>query len=143
MDELLLHQAQRRAVLAVVRRSPSWTLAQLCSHIDRRGERAAALGSLTIGELRSTVDPPDGEPPIHYKRLALAQRSHGETFDRVVHEVLVEAGKAVAAAYLRARVGGPRWKLQSSLRRLAGAGLVERRGATSDARYLAVAGVAS
>jgi hypothetical protein len=84
-------------------------------------------------------DTPDGEPPIHYERLALAVRCQGECFDKIVYEVLIEAGKAVGAAYLRARVGGPRWKLQSSLRRLAGAGMVERRGATSDARYLAIA----
>lgn len=43
------------------------------------------------------------------------------------------SGSRVGAGYLRARVGGPRWKLQGDLRRLVAAGLT---GATDRATVL-------
>lgn len=74
---------------------------------------------------------------IDQDRLTRASESTGADFDAEVLEVLCEAGHEVAAAYLRERVGGPRWKLQASLGRLVKARLVERRGTTSSTRYRA------
>lgn len=74
---------------------------------------------------------------IDQARLTRASESTGADFDAEVLEVLREAGHEVAAAYLRERVGGPRWKLQASLGRLVKARLVERRGTTSSTRYRA------
>jgi hypothetical protein len=56
-----------------------------------------------------------------------------------VFEVLYEARGDVGAGYLRARVGGPRWKLQDSLGRLIAAGKVIKIGSTSATRYRVVA----
>ena len=63
------------------------------------------------------------------------RRSFGRAFDELVHEVIAEARRPIGAAYLRERVGGPRWKLQHSLRRLSAAGLIRRDGTTSATRY--------
>ncbi|WP_146662087.1 hypothetical protein [Enhygromyxa salina] len=88
------------------------------------------------GESGSVELPADGGPPIQRGRLERASRASGEEFDACVVEVLGEAPRRVGAAYLRARLGGPRWKLLGSLRRLIAAGVVERTGVTSGTRYL-------
>lgn len=140
--EPLLCKAERHAVLTVLRDHPEWTLGHVFSHLEHDGPRAPLLRELTLGELLRDpcLDPleiaNDGGPPIDRKRRAEARRLMGECFDECVRLVLDEAnGTAVAAAYLRARVGGPRWKLQASLRRLVAAGLVQRSGTTSATRY--------
>lgn len=103
---------------------------------------AGLLHQLTLGELlpdaqpASLPPPPGGGPPIDLDRLDGARQATGADFDAHVLAVLVEArGCAVAASYLRARVGGPRWKLQDSCNRLVQAGVVARRGTTSATRY--------
>jgi hypothetical protein len=78
----------------------------------------------------------DGDPPIDRQRLRAAEQLRGEDFDECVRATIDEAGSSrVRAAYLRARVGGPRWKLQASLRRLVDAGVLERSGSTNATRY--------
>jgi hypothetical protein len=80
--------------------------------------------------------PPDGGPPINHRLLEHAKRVSGEEYDALVLDVILGAkGRPVSASYLRARVGGPRWKLQGSLKRLVDAGSVQRKGVTSSTRY--------
>ena len=145
--EPLLREAERRAVVAVLRGHPEWTLGHVFNHLEQNGARAPLLRDLTLGELLE--DPrldqitlaADGGPPVDRRRRAEAKKLTGERFDECVHAVLHEArGTPVGAAYLRARVGGPRWKLQASLRRLVDAGLVERSGSTSATRYRSIRG---
>jgi hypothetical protein len=138
----LLRYVERRAVLAVLRRHPEWTLGQLFEHFERDGDRAAVLRELTLGDLFEHPDLPqlvmatDDGPPIDRQRLRAAENLRGADFDAVVRAVIDEAGRhRISAAYLRARVGGPRWKLQESLRRLVDAGVVRRSGSTNATRY--------
>ena len=112
------------------------------SRLSHSSARSRALPLHRSGEL---LDEPrldqltlaaDGGPPIDRKRRAEAKKLTGEKFDACVLAVLGQAkGTPVGAAYLSARVGGPRWKLQASLRRLVDAKLVERSGTTSATRY--------
>jgi len=140
--EPLLQYAERRAVLAVLHRHPEWTLGQVFRELEQNGARAGLLRDLTLGELFEDPDldaiamAADGGPPIDRQRLRAAKRLSGADFDECVRAVIGEAGGSrVGAAYLRARVGGPRWKLQASLRRLVDAGLIRRSGSTSGTRY--------
>jgi hypothetical protein len=140
--EPVLHEAERRAVLMVLRSHPEWTLEHLADLLSHSGPRTSLLRALTLGELLTDpridtlVMEADGGPPIDPKLLETAKRLTGAEFDECVRGVIVQAhGQFVGAAYLRARVGGPRWKLQWSLRRLVQAGVVERRGTTSSTRY--------
>lgn len=143
--EPLLQQAERRAVLTVLRAHPEWTLGHLFSHLEQGGARASLLRELTFGELLTEPGPAaielpeDGGPPIDRLRLKAARKATGADFDEHVHQVIAEAGgRAVPAAYLRARVDGPRWKLQASFGRLIAAGAIERSGTTSATRYRAL-----
>lgn len=139
--EPMLHELERRAVITVVRAHPHWTLGQLFNYLRRAGEHEDVLGSVTLRELVAGIDgqqphlPADGGPMIDTGRLEQAKRAEGANFDRFVVEALRGAPGAVAARYLRARVGGPRWKLQTSLRRLCDQRVVIGTGRTSDRRY--------
>lgn len=134
--EPLLRAAERRAVVSVLRSHPEWTLDHLAAVLEDGGARAPVLGSLTVGELLDDVAPTDYGLPIDPRRLTAARRARGHEFDAYVYEVLAEVdGRRVRASYLRARVGGPRWKLQAALRRLSAAALVHRTGTTSGTRY--------
>lgn len=139
--EPLLHDAEKRAVLTVLRANPNWTLGDLLRHVGNDAPRADVLERLTLGELMTDPRlatlalPNNGGPAIDKLRRARAKRSHGQTFDQIVREVVAEARRPVGAAYLRERVGGPRWKLQDSLRRLVTAGSIQRSGTTSATRY--------
>ncbi len=138
--EPLLTAARRRAVVLVLRAHPEWTLADLFRLRDQDGPGADILRTLTLGELLAELEPApalpaDGGPPIDHARRRRAEGLAGEDFDACVREVIAEAGCLVSASYLRARVGGPRWKLQASLRRLTDAGQIERSGTTSSTRY--------
>jgi hypothetical protein len=142
--EPLLQYAERRAVLVVLRRHPEWTLGHLFSEIQQNGARGHVLRDLSLGELFEDPDhldqiasATDGGPPVDRKRLEAAKKLTSADFDECVRAVIDEAGSPVAASYLRARVGGPRWKLQGSLRRLVNRGVVERSGSTSGSRYRA------
>lgn len=143
--EPLLKYAERRAVLLVLHRHPEWTLGHVLRELEQSGPRAAVLGDLTLGELFAAPDdldqitlPKDGGPPVEHEHLQAAARLSGANFDECVREVIAAASTPVAAAYLRARVGGPRWKLQASLRRLVDAGAIKRSGTTSSTRYWVV-----
>jgi hypothetical protein len=124
----------RLAVARTLRAHPHWSLANVFGVIEGGGPRADALGQLTIGDLLR------GDPceSIDHVRLARAVRLRGAEFDQIVFEVLCEARCDVGAGYLRARVGGPRWKVQASLGRLVATGKVARSGNTSTTRYRAV-----
>ncbi|PRQ06773.1 hypothetical protein [Enhygromyxa salina] len=136
--ETILHQAERRALVAVLRSRPELTLDQLqACFTGRYGE---ILQTITIRELTDTkvaLDlPSDGGPVIDRGALERAKRLTGEAFDACVLQAIQSAGgQPVSASYLRVRVGGPRWKLLGSLRRLVEAGQVERTGVTSSTRY--------
>jgi hypothetical protein len=140
--EIILNQAERRAVVAVLRARPELTLEKLQDCF--RGRYGATLRTITVRELldsEARLDSTnDGGPPVDRSALEEAKRLSGDAFDQRMLEVIRSAsGRAVSASYLRARVGGPRWKLQASLRRLADLGQVERTGVTSSTRYRSVA----
>ncbi|PRP92228.1 hypothetical protein ENSA5_50300 [Enhygromyxa salina] len=136
--ETILNEAERRALVAVLRSRPELTLDMLEDCFG--GRYGATLESITVRELIETrIElelPDDGGPPIDRGALEQAKRLSGEAFDACVLQAICSAGgHAVSARYLRVRVGGPRWKLLSSLRRLVEAGEVERSGVTSSTRY--------
>ena len=139
--EAILTQAERRALVTVLRSRPELTLEEL-QHCFR-GRYGATLRSITVRELLEAPPeverPNDGGPPVDRGALEEAKRLSGGAFDARVLAVLRDAdGRLVSASYLRARLGGPRWKLQGSLKRLADAGQVERLGVTSSTRYRAL-----
>jgi hypothetical protein len=123
MARLVLLNPDRETLVAVLRAHPQWTLAQL-----------AELDGTSSGELLQRVRVCDLWN-VDPTRLALAQRLSGTAFDACVLAVIREAGFVVNAGYLRARVGGPRWKLQPALGRLCEAGAIERSGTTGSTRY--------
>lgn len=136
--ELILNEAERRALVAVLRSRPELTLDKLQDCFA--GRYGATLRTITIRELLETPTeielPEDGGPLIDRSALEQAKRLNGPAFDECVLQAVRSAGgQPVSASYLRARVGGPRWKLQGSLRRLVDAGEVERDGVTSSTRY--------
>jgi len=136
--ETILNEAERRAVVSVLRARPELTLEKLQDFF--RGRYGATLRTITVRELLETEVRPDpsedGGPPIDRAALEEAKKLSGEAFDQRLLAVIRQAGAhAVSAGYLRARVGGPRWKLQASLRRLVDLGEVERSGVTSSTRY--------
>jgi hypothetical protein len=128
----------RLAVARALREHPEWTLENVLEVIERGGPRAAALGQLTIAELVDLCgDPIEARPHIDHARRWRAMQLQGADFDQLVLEALREAPGEVAASYIRARLGGPRWKLQASFHRLIAAGRIERTGNTSGVRYTA------
>ena len=117
----------RATLILAFRSHPEWTLAQL---LELDGTEAGSwLERVRVGDLWTKAD------RIDLDGLARAMRLRGPEFDACVLMVIREAPGIVGAAYLRNRVGGPRWKLQASLGRLADAGEVERSGTTSATRY--------
>lgn len=136
--ETILNEAERRALVAVIRARPDLTLDKLQDCFG--GRYGDTLRTITVRELlESEIDvalPDDGGPAIDRSALEQAKRLTGEAFDACVLRAIWSAGgRPVSAGYLRARVGGPRWKLQASLRRLVEAGEIERNGVTSSTRY--------
>ncbi len=104
--EPLLEQAERRAVLTVLRAHPEWTLGCVFKHLEQNGDRAPLLRELALRELLAEpveLDPiPAEEPPIDRRRLEVAKRLRGARFDDVVRTVLTEAGsEPVAASYVK------------------------------------------
>lgn len=128
----------------MLRSHPGWSFHELLEYVDSGRPGSAWLGDMTLAELLAEPQlprlalPSDRGPMIDLERRAEAERASGAAFDRFVHETLREAdGEAVAACYLRARVGGPRWKLLRSLRLLVDVGKATKTGTTSTARYRA------
>lgn len=129
------HEIQRRAVIDAVRQHPQWRLVDL-DHVMESGSRwAKLLRGITVGELRTTLEPLRLEVPINSERLARAQALSGSDYDAVVFEIVAEAGDWVPSGYVKARAGGPRWKVQQSLGRLVDAGRLKREGKTSATLY--------
>lgn len=128
--EALGRETERRALVLTLHLNPHWSLADLVAYLEAPGERAATLGELTVLEIAAISKRVE-------QRLVRARRATGAEFDELMHEVLVEARRPVAASYLRARLGGPRWKLTASLGRLIAAGRASRSGTTSTTRYRA------
>lgn len=124
----IAREAERLALVIVLREHPEWSLADLLERMAADDPRAAALRRLTVRELMT-------DPGIPRVRLVQARRASGHAFDELVCRVIVEAGRRVGASHLRAHLGGPRWKLQASLARLVGAGRITRIGTTSNSRY--------
>jgi hypothetical protein len=127
---------QRLVVARTLRAHPEWLFANVAGIIERGGPRADALGRLTVAEL-AQADVGEVCPDIDRARRWRAMQRNGAAFDRLVFEVLCEAPGPVGASYLRARLGGPRWKLQASLHRLLADEKIERTGKTSAVRYTA------
>jgi hypothetical protein len=127
----------RLVVARTLRAHPEWSLEDVFGVIERGGPRAAVLGRLTIAELVH-ADVGESCPDIDRARRWRAMQRHGAAFDQLVFEVLCEATGPVAASYIRARLGGPRWKLQASYHRLMVAKRIKRTGNTSGVRYHAV-----
>jgi len=117
----------RETLILVFRSHPEWTLGQL---LELDGTKTGKwLERVRVRDLWTKPD------RIDLDGRARAMRLRGPEFDACVLEVIREAPGIVGAAYLRNRVGGPRWKLQASLGRLAAAGEVQRSGTTSGTRY--------
>ena len=130
----ILDKTERLALVIAIREHPEWSLANLFERMEVNDDRAAMLRRLTVHELVS-----DHGVRLGRVRLARARRANGDAFDELVHSVLIELWpKPVAAFEIRARLGGPRWKLQASLGRLVVAGQAVRKGNTSGVRYTAV-----
>lgn len=140
-SDVLKARFDKHVLVRVIRSHPHWSLLELVEVIEAGGPAADGLAAMTISDLRT--DPGrirlliDSGPPIDLDRLERGERSSGEEFDALVLEVLTEASGAVATGYLRARVGGPRWKVQASLQRLEEAGQITRTGNTSSTRWSA------
>ena len=117
----------RDTLVLVFRSHPEWTLGQLLE-LDGT-ETGKWLERVRVGDLWTKAE------RVDLNGLARAMKLRGPEFDACVLEVIREAPGVVGASYLRARVGGPRWKLQASLGRLAAAGEVQRSGSTSATRY--------
>lgn len=112
-------------MVAALRSNPQWTIGDVFDLVEN-GELGRELGQVTVGELFAD------------EVLAAACRATGEDFDRIVLAEVRKSGEWVGAGQLRQRVGGPRWKLQASCRRLTGAGLLERHGVTSETQHRAI-----
>lgn len=128
-------EIQRRAIIEVVRRHPEWRLGDLDDVMESGTDRAKVLRGITVDELRATLEPVSLELPIKSERLARARALSGSDYDAVVFEIVDEAGDWVSSSYVKARSGGPRWKLQKSLGRLVDAGRLKREGITSATVY--------
>lgn len=130
-DELEV-MLERRVLVSVLHLLRDRPLSELLDLVDKRGTRNG-LANVTLNELahcqcRSLV-----------KARRLAEASHGPAYDALVLRVLLEAdGHFVPTSSLHARVGGPRWKLRSSLARLEKQGYVSHFGATCDRKYAAI-----
>ena len=128
---------ERCTLIAGLHAMREWPLADLLAYIDERGsERARLLASVTLAELLH----PDADKLIELGQLrALAESSSGQLFEMLALGVLLEVYPLpVKRAYLMQRLGGPRWKLQTAMQRLAAQGKVTMFGNTSARCYTAL-----
>lgn len=130
----ILDETERLALVIAIREHPEWSLASLFERVEAKDDRGAMLRRVTVRELMT-----DPGVKVGQVRLARARRATGDAFDEMVLAVLTELWpKPLAAFEVRARLGGPRWKLQASLGRLVAARKAVRKGNTSGVRYAAV-----
>ena len=123
-----------RAMVQALRMHPEWRLGDLELVMARSSRRTEQLRQVKTAELQPAA------PLLDEERRARAEQLQGSSFDRIMLEVIAGAGDWVSASYIRARAGGPRWKLLQSVGRLIDAGQWERRGKTSATQYRAVKG---
>lgn len=126
MSKRQITAAKLETFLDLLRSHPDLTINQL------RLFPHELLSAVRVGDL------PTGAGMRDRFRLARARQASGPDFDAIVLEVVREARHAIGAKYLRERVGGPRWKLQSAMGRLEAAGLVRRTGERSTTLYRAL-----
>ncbi len=124
-----LETDERETLLLVLRSHPNWSLAELAQFAGGKTKAGKLLARVRARDLWAAIDP---------EALAVAERLHGPAFDACVLTVIRQARTSVGASYLRARVGGPRWKLQDALGRLVRAGSIKRTGITGTTRYTAL-----
>ena len=126
-------QVERKALTLTLGHNAHWSLGAVLGYMLDDSEHAHALGQLTLLEIAEVY-----ASRVQPARRAQAVLEQGEVFDALMLEVLREiAPNQVQAAYLRAQLGGPRWKVRGSLARLEAQGLVIRTGVTSDTCYRA------
>jgi hypothetical protein len=123
----------KTTLLQVLHEHPGWLLRDLGDYFERGGPLANELGAITVAELMALHELPPVDP--HRAGRERAEQLHGPEFDAVVLEIIRDAGNWVKAAYVRERVGDPRWKRQAAIRRLIKTGAIEREGRSSNARY--------
>lgn len=109
----------REILIDIIRARPDMTLSQLAELGPK------LLGRVRVGDLIDV---------LHTRRRA-AEQARGADFDRLVLAAVGEAEGPIGASFVRARVGGPRWKLQQSFGRLVQAGMLRRTGTTGMTRY--------
>lgn len=124
-------QFEREALIQTLCQHSEWPMRDVLRYIEQGGAHARTLGELTLRELA------EGRASCGQRsRRVLAEAVEGEDFDLLMLEVLREVeAREVKAAYLRAQLGGPRWKIRGSLARLEAQGLVIRTGVTSNTAY--------
>lgn len=117
----------RRVAVRALWLVPHRPLRDLVDLITGDSPHATALQSLTLAEVQ--------EQSIEAQQRAVAVRLVGDDFDQIVLAIVALAREWVKCGYVMARAGGPRWKVQHALVRLADAGELERRGKTSATEY--------
>ena len=137
--ERQLDEAIRPALASLVRSQHALTIGQLAVLLE--GEHGEVLGELTIAELEAASRASfmvawDGGPSIDMAMRRAAMRARGEEFLSHMRHVFHSAPGPINASYLRARLGGPRWKLQTAVRKLEELGEVSRRGKTYGTVYV-------
>ena len=106
-------------------------LAELIEFVDKRG----AANGLERVRLEDLAHPPSSTV---VERRQRAEATRGKEYDSLALGVLLEAeGEYVGPSHLKLRLGGPRWKIRSSMNRLEKRGEVCRTGSTSDRKYAA------
>ncbi len=116
-----------KGVLALAAKS-----AIICELVDRPETLLSEILPLLSGEFGNVI----GE--IRVCELLEAREGSAPNSDydsRIVEVVRAASTMSVSPAYVRERVGGPRWKRQAAILRLVEAGQIVRTGVTSGTRY--------
>ena len=133
MRSALESMIDRHILAAALHLMKDRSLAELVEFVDKRGA-ATGLERVRLGDL--ALEPSSA---VVERRLR-AEATRGKEYDSLALGVLLEAkGEFVGPSYLKLRLGGPRWKLRSSMNRLEEQGEVCLTGSTSDRKYAAKA----
>ncbi len=123
----MTHSTAFEGVLTLAVRS-----AIICELVDRPETLLSELSTLMLGDLGEII----GEIRICELLEARAMSASRSVYDRrIVEAVQAAATLSVSPAYIRERVGGPRWKRQDAILRLIESGEIVRTGTTSGTRY--------